>query len=195
MSRAEVCRALGVSSRTLGRLVKSGRVSRLWIDGEPRYRASQKLVEADTKAAIDESLDAAEGEVSHGVATNEGDSANDVAELHSDNVYLPALVALVDQLTERLIFTERALAIAERERDHALSVAGDMATQTRVLMGNFREVSRMVAEANQALSLSNRNSRRLHVLVEGLAAGVAEIAGSPLAVLIRGRLQSLLEGR
>jgi regulator of protease activity HflC (stomatin/prohibitin superfamily) len=51
----------------------------------------------------------------------QGQTADDLPQ-SSEGTYLPALVGLVDQLTLRLIVSERALAIAERERDDARAV-------------------------------------------------------------------------
>lgn len=183
-SKAEAADELGVSTRTLLRMVKRGQVERRQVGREARYR----IVKCDRKRATLDTRHPRQGDmasVTGGKGGEGGDSEiHELTDVVAEPEY-PVLVGLVERLTDRLVELERKNVELERDRAEALAIGHQIADERDQALD-------LVATAHQALARSNTDVRRLHNAIDTLTDAVVAVCTSPLAVPVRRRLRAAL---
>ena len=184
MSRQDICRHLSIAPHTLFRLVEQGAVAADLSGDRPRYRLAQPL---DKSLEEPEPAPIAQADFPPLAARPRTASRSE-----EDREYADALVGLVDQLTERLVASERRNVRLERERDEAVSLARRLAREGDGLTRQLNAYCRSLVESNCALSDANDLSRGLRDTLDAIARELHALASSPLALPIRGRLSELV---
>ena len=180
MTRKEACETLGVSSRTLTRLVTRGDIVRQRIGRESRYRTlgtgaidrGQEPKPGPQVASV-----APIGGPSHGPG---GSNGNDViAEPEPD------FLGVIERMADKI-------GTLERERAEAIAAGHQLADERDELAGDKARMMELLTQAHAALTQSNNDVRRLHSAVDSLTDAVAAVCSSPLAAPVRRRLRAAL---
>lgn len=122
---------------------------------------------------------------------NAGAEAEHEAEPATD--YLGALVALVDDLTQRLVASERERARAEAERDSARALAQISRNEAGETARQLLAYCRSLVELNCALDESRSENSSLTFQLNAMRTALHHMAHSPLALPVRARLLALAE--
>jgi phage terminase Nu1 subunit (DNA packaging protein) len=189
VGKGEALERLGVSERTLQRLVRRGEVVRRQVGREARYRVATV---ATMPATPDTRHARHVGEGGEGppeaprLETSPGyRSFTEVSPKSPAADTSAGLAAVVERL---------AMQLAEaRAEAAALASARDLEAGARVRLENERAaLLEIVGQAGAALATANADVRRLHSALESLAAGVVAVARSPLSAPVRGQLRAVL---
>ena len=181
-TKAQIATQLGVSPRTVQRLVQRGKLERRGQGGQTVYRMTGQNVSGQVAKVATTTAPTAPTLPKQCGQPVSGQPVAGCPGVQTDG---QVLAELVDRLIERNGQLERQLG-------EAIAIGHQIADVRDELAGDKARMMELLTQAHAALTQSNNDVRRLHSAVDSLTDAVAAVCSSPLAAPVRRRLRAAL---